>query len=174
MGQVFFPARLQLSPVGIVPPMRHTRIDSCTFDAIEPSVLTEIRTLPATGTLSFVKEREDVKLPYRPICLWKHNDNTSMVIIRIWLSNVICVMGWFASIGLFYISFIVWDSGLLERNGISEMKQSLNLNYNMHRIWASLGVWNSISKPSSSTVTTQLTRWCVKSKSEHWTVSRKI
>ena len=72
MRQVFFPARLQLSPVGIVPPVRHTRIDSYTFDALQPWMLTEIKTLPATGTLSFVKEREDVKLLYRPICLWKH------------------------------------------------------------------------------------------------------
>lgn len=79
MGQVFFPARLQLSPVGIVSPMRHTRIDSCTFDSIQPWILTEINTLPAAGTLSFVKEREDVKLPYKPICLWKH-----IVTIHLW------------------------------------------------------------------------------------------
>ena len=72
MRQGFFPARLQLSPVGIVPPMRHTRIDSCTFDAKQLWILTEIKTLPATGTLSFVKEREARKLPYRPVCLWKH------------------------------------------------------------------------------------------------------
>jgi hypothetical protein len=80
MGQVFFPARLQLSPVGIVPPMRHTRIDSCTFDAIQPWILTEIKVLPATGTLSFVKEREDVKLPYRPVSVETNLDNTSVVI----------------------------------------------------------------------------------------------
>jgi hypothetical protein len=52
MGQVFFHARLQLSPVGIVQPMRRKRIDSFTFDAIQPWVLTEIKTLPATGMLS--------------------------------------------------------------------------------------------------------------------------
>jgi len=57
MGQVFFHAILQVSPVGIVPPMRHTCIDSCIFDAMQPWILTEIKTLPATGTLSFVKER---------------------------------------------------------------------------------------------------------------------
>ena len=60
-------------------PMRHTRIDSCTFDSIQLWILTEINTLPVAGTLSFVKEREDVKLPYKPICLWKH-----IVTILIW------------------------------------------------------------------------------------------
>ena len=54
---VKFLSSLQLSPVGIVPPMRHTRIDSCIFDAMQAWILTEIKTLPATGTLSFVKER---------------------------------------------------------------------------------------------------------------------
>jgi hypothetical protein len=112
MEQVFFPARLQLSPVGIFPPMRHTRIDSCTFDAIQPWILTEIKTLPATGTLSFVKEREDVKLPYRPTCLLKHT-----LTKHLWYIVAVDVVTLFVSWDdlrplVFFISlFIIWDCG---------------------------------------------------------------